>query len=57
MDIIISGLGAVGSTIMEELSKEGHNIVVIDKNGLKVEDAVNEFDRSEERRVGKECRL
>ena len=44
MDIIISGLGAVGSTIMEELSKEGHNIVVIDKNGLKVEDAVNEFD-------------
>ncbi len=44
MDIIISGLGAVGSTIMEELSKEGHNIVVIDKNGLKIEDAVNAFD-------------
>ena len=44
MDIIICGLGAVGSTIMEELAKEGHNIVVIDMNGMKVEDAVNAFD-------------
>lgn len=44
MDIIISGLGAVGSSIMEELSKEGHNIVVIDRNSLKVEDAVNAYD-------------
>ena len=44
MDIIISGLGSVGTTIMEELSKEGHNIVVIDTNGTKVEDAVNTHD-------------
>jgi len=44
MDIIISGLGAVGFTIMEELSKERHNIVVIDSNSAKVEDAVNAYD-------------
>lgn len=44
MDIIICGLGAVGSTIMEELAKEEHNIVVIDMNSMKVEDAVNAFD-------------
>lgn len=44
MDIIISGLGSVGTTIMEELSKEGHNIVVIDSNSAKVEDAINAYD-------------
>jgi len=44
MDIIITGLGAVGTTIMDQLSKEGHNIVVIDLNGQKVEDAINAYD-------------
>ncbi len=44
MDIIITGLGAVGSTIMKELSTEGHNIVVIDTNADKVEKAVDEYD-------------
>ncbi len=44
MDIIILGLGMVGADIMKELSSGGHNIVVIDRNGKKVEDAVNEFD-------------
>lgn len=37
MDIIISGLGAVGTTLMQELTDEGHNIVVVDINGDKVE--------------------
>ncbi len=44
MDIIISGLGSVGTTIMQELAKEGHNIVVIDSNSAKVEDAINAYD-------------
>ncbi len=44
MDIIIVGLGAVGGAIMDELSHEGHNIVVVDINSQKVEDAVNKYD-------------
>ena len=44
MDIIISGLGSVGTTLMNQLSKEGHNIVVIDSNSQKVEDAINSCD-------------
>ena len=44
MDIIISGLGAVGTTLMQELADEGHNVVVVDINGDKIEKAVNQFD-------------
>ncbi len=44
MDIIISGLGAVGTTLMQGLADEGHNIVVVDVNGKKIEDAVNQYD-------------
>lgn len=44
MDIIISGLGAVGTILMQELADEGHNVVVVDVNGSKVEDAVERFD-------------
>lgn len=44
MDIIISGLGAVGSTLMQELSNAGHNVVVIDTKSSKIEQAVNQYD-------------
>ncbi len=44
MDIIISGLGAVGTILMQELADEGHNIVVVDINGSKVENAVEKYD-------------
>lgn len=44
MNIIIAGLGAIGLTIMQELSREGHNIVVVDTNSQKVEDAINAYD-------------
>ncbi len=44
MDIIISGLGSVGRSTMDKLSKGGHNVVVIDLDGQKVEDAVNAYD-------------
>lgn len=44
MEIVISGLGSVGTTLMQELADEGHNIVVIDVNAQKIENAVNKFD-------------
>lgn len=44
MEIVISGLGSVGTTLMQELADEGHNIVVIDVNTQKIETAVNQFD-------------
>ena len=33
MQIIIVGCGNVGATLTEQLSKEGHNITVIDVDG------------------------
>lgn len=44
MEIVISGLGSVGTTLMQELVDEGHNIVVIDVNAQKIENSVNKFD-------------
>ena len=36
MDIIIVGCGKVGYTLVEQLSSEDHNIVVIDEKPEKV---------------------
>lgn len=44
MQIIIVGCGNVGSTLTEQLSKEGHNITVIDRIAEKVERVANEHD-------------
>ena len=44
MQIIIVGCGNVGSTLVEQLSKEGHNITVIDRVAEKVETIANQFD-------------
>ena len=44
MQIIIVGCGNVGSTLAERLSKEGHNITVVDKVAEKVERVANECD-------------
>ena len=44
MQIIIVGGGNVGSTLTEQLSKEGHNITVIDKVADKVETIANQCD-------------
>ncbi len=44
MDVIIMGLGAVGKVLTAEMSKKGLNVVVIDKDENKVEDAVSRFD-------------
>ena len=44
MQIIIVGCGNVGATLTEQLSKEGHNITVIDVDGRRVEAVTNQYD-------------
>lgn len=44
MYIVIVGLGKVGQLLTEYLANEGHDVVVIDTNNKKVEDAVNQYD-------------
>ena len=44
MDIIITGLGSVGMTLVKELTEEGHSVVVIDRDAQKIENTVNNFD-------------
>ena len=42
--IIIVGCGKVGITLTEQLSKEGHDITIIDKNPEKIQDLSNLHD-------------
>ena len=44
LKIIIVGCGKVGSTLVEQLDKEGHDITVIDTNATVVQDICNQFD-------------
>lgn len=44
MNIVIVGDGKVGSALTEHLSKEGHNVVIIDKDPKVVEEKVNTYD-------------
>lgn len=44
MNIVIVGDGKVGATLVEYLSLENHNIVVIDRDQKVVEQMVNSFD-------------
>ncbi|MBR5247285.1 MAG: Trk system potassium transporter TrkA [Clostridia bacterium] len=44
MKIVIVGDGKVGATLVEHLSMEDHNIVVIDKNQKIIEQMVNSYD-------------
>lgn len=44
MKIVIVGDGKVGATLVEHLSNEGHDIVVIDRNPKVIEQMVNSFD-------------
>lgn len=44
MRIVIVGDGKVGDTLTAYLSKEGYDIVVIDKNPMVIENAVNNYD-------------
>ena len=42
--IIISGCGKVGRTLIDQLSNEGHDITIIDKNTEKIQEMTNLFD-------------
>ena len=44
LNIIIVGCGKVGATLVEQLSKEGHDITVIDKKPERIQDITNMFD-------------
>lgn len=44
MKIIIVGCGKVGATLAEQLNKEGHDIVLIDRNALALEKVTNSVD-------------
>ena len=44
MKIVIVGDGKVGATLVEHLSTEGHDVVVIDRDQKIVEQMVNSYD-------------
>ena len=44
LSIIIVGCGKVGQTLIEQLSREGHDITIIDKNAEKVQAIANTYD-------------
>ena len=44
LHIIIVGCGKVGATIIEQLSKEGHDITVIDKDYQRIQESTNVHD-------------
>lgn len=44
LNIIIVGCGKVGATLVKQLSHEGHDITIIDKNPVKVQAIMDLFD-------------
>ena len=44
LNIIIVGCGKVGSTLVEQLSKEGHDITIIDTNPERIQEYTNLYD-------------
>jgi trk system potassium uptake protein TrkA len=44
LNIIIVGCGRVGATLVEQLSAEGHDITIIDKNSERVTELTNLYD-------------
>lgn len=44
LKIIIVGCGKVGVNLVDQLSKEGHDITVIDKKAEKIQDITNTYD-------------
>lgn len=44
LNIIIVGCGKVGETLAEQLSKEGHDITIIDKDSQRVQSIANTYD-------------
>ncbi len=44
LKIIIVGCGKVGATLVDQLSQEGHDITVVDKNAARVQNIANQYD-------------
>ena len=44
MNIIVVGCGKVGMALVEQLSKEGHDITIIDKNATRVQEIAGLYD-------------
>lgn len=44
LNIIIVGCGRVGATLVEQLSAEGHDITIVDKNAEKVKEITDQYD-------------
>ena len=44
MKIILAGCGKVGSTLVKELTAEGHDLTVIDQNGAVMESLMESYD-------------
>ena len=44
LNIIIVGCGKVGIALVEQLSKEGHDITIIDSNNAKIQEITNLYD-------------
>ena len=44
MKLVIVGAGKIGATLVEKLSKEEHDIVIVDKDAEVVEQIVNRYD-------------
>ena len=44
MNIVIVGLGKYGTLLTDHLSKENHDIIVIDTNAKVIEEVVNQYD-------------
>ena len=40
LNIIIVGCGKVGTTLVEQLVKEGHDITIVDKNAKKIQEYI-----------------
>ncbi len=46
MKIVIIGLGTIGKTILKTLSREGHDVMIIDEDKEKVESLIEKYDVS-----------
>ena len=44
LNIMIVGCGKVGKTLVERLSKEGHDISVVDKSAARLQSVTNMYD-------------
>ncbi len=44
MKFVIIGIGKIGETLVEKLSQEKHDVVIVDKNAEVVETLVNKYD-------------